>query len=141
MTSNCISGPLSPIVGENQYAPARADVPHRLLVRGRVTPIRDWLVVGVVDWHTGFPYSVVDGDLDYVGARNSERFPTYFRLDAGVDHRFKIGKLRPWVGIRVDNALNSFLPADVQANNTSPLFGSLYNSEYRQYRIQVRFER
>ena len=132
---------LSPVIGQNQYAPARADAPDRLLVRGRMNPARDWLVVGVMDWHTGLPYSVVDGSLDYVGARNSERFPTYFRLDAGVDHRFKIGKFRPWLGVRVDNALNSFLPADVQANNTSPLFGTFYNSEYRQYRIQVRFER
>jgi hypothetical protein len=41
----------------------------------------------------------------------------------------------------VDNALDAFLPTDVQANNSSPFFGSFYNSEYRQFRIQTRFER
>ena len=44
-------------------------------------------------------------------------------------------------GLPVWNALNSFLPTDVQANLGSPAFGSFYSSEPRQYRIQVRFER
>ena len=43
--------------------------------------------------------------------------------------------------MRADNALNSFLPSDVQANIASPAFGTFYNTEYRQFRIQVRFER
>jgi hypothetical protein len=29
----------------------------------------------------------------------------------------------------------------VQSNIGSPAFGSFYNSEYRQFRLQVRFER
>ena len=67
--------------------------------------------------------------LDFVGPRNDRRFPTYVRVDLGVEHRFKFGKYRPWIGVRVDNALNSFLPADVQANITSPAFGTFYNSD------------
>jgi hypothetical protein len=132
---------LSPVVGRNEYAPARADAPHRILARGRAMPTPTWLVVGVLDWRTGLPYSVVDDALDFVGARNMERFPNYLRVDLGLEHRFKIGKYRPWIGIRADNALNSFLPSDVQANRSSPAFGTFYNSEYRQFRIQVRFER
>jgi hypothetical protein len=67
--------------------------------------------------------------------------PTYIRFDLGLEHRFKIFKLRPWIGVRAYNAFNAFLPADVQANIASPAFGSLYNSQFRQYRLQVRFER
>jgi len=132
---------LWPVVGENAYAPAKTDVPHRLLARGRARPFRDWLVVGTLDWRSGLPYSVVNEWLDFVGPRNDRRFPTYVRVDAGVEHRFTVGKYRPWVGVRVENALGSFLPSDVQANITSPAFGTFYNSEYRQFRIQVRFER
>ena len=132
---------LAPVVGTNAYAPARADTPHRLLARGRAMPFQNWMFLGVLDWRTGFPYSVVDEALDFVGPRNSERFPNYFRLDLGVEHRFKIGKYRPWIGVRADNALNSFLPADVQANRSSPAFGNFYNTEYREFRIRVRFER
>jgi hypothetical protein len=39
----------------------------------------------------------------------------------------------------VSNALNSFLPSDVQANINSPAFGSFYNSVYREYRLAIRF--
>ena len=73
--------------------------------------------------------------------RNSFRFPTYVRLEVGLERRFKILKFQPWIGVRVWNALASFLPTDVQNNLGSPAFGSFYNSEFRQFHIQVRFER
>ncbi len=132
---------LWPVVSQNGYGPARTDVPHRLLVRGRSRPLQNWLVVGTLDWRTGMPYSVVNAALDFIGARNGRRFPAYVRVDAGLEHRFTFGKYRPWIGVRVDNALSSFLPSDVQANLASPAFGTFYNSEYRQARIQLRFER
>ncbi len=132
---------LWPVVGRNEYAPARTDVPHRLLAKGRANPRKDWLVIGVLDWRAGLPYSVENDARDYVGPRNALRLPNYFRLDLGLERRFTIGKLRPWIGVRANNALDSFSPADVQAVNTSPAFGTFYNSEYRQFRIQVRFER
>lgn len=131
---------LSPVVGANQFAPARADAPNRLLARGRFLPTPRWLLVGVLDWRSGLPYSSVDEALDFVGRRNSERFPTYLRVDLGVEHRLKILGRQPWVGVRVSNALNSWLPSDVQANIGSPLYRTFYNSEFRQFRIQVRFQ-
>jgi hypothetical protein len=132
---------LWPVVGRNEYAPAPADAPNRFLARGRAMPTPTWLFVGVLDWRTGLPYSVVDDALDFVGPRNSRRFPTYVRTQLGVDHRFKISRFRPWIGVRGDNVLNAWLPTDVQANLSSPASGTFYNSPYRQFRIQVRFER
>jgi hypothetical protein len=111
------------------------------MARGSLMPTPRWLLLGIFDWRTGLPYSVVNDTLDFVGARNDRRFPTFLRLEVGLEHRFKILKFQPWIGMRVWNALNSFLPNDVQNNLSSPAFGSLYNSEYRQFRIQVRFER
>ena len=132
---------LWPVIGQDQYGPSNADVPNRVFARGRLMPTDRWLLLGLFDWRSGLPYSIVNETLDYVGPRNSLRFPTYLRLEVGIERRMKILKFRPWVGVRVWNALNSFLPTDVQSNISSPAFGSLYNSEYRQYRIQVRFER
>ncbi len=131
---------LDPIVGQNGYGPARADVPHRLVARGRALPLRNWLVLGTLDWRTGLPYSLVNEYLDFVGPRNDHRFPNYLNVDLGIEHRFTIFKYRPWIGVRADNAFSAFLPSDVQANVSSPFLGSLYNTEYRQFRIQVRFE-
>ena len=130
-----------PVIGENQYAPAMADARHRFLMRARLMPNSAWLLVGTADWRSGLPYSVVDEDLEFVGARNSERFPTYFRVDAGFERRMTVKGLHPWIGLRVSNALNSFLPSDVQANVASPAFGDFYNSVYREYRIRIRVEK
>jgi hypothetical protein len=131
-----------PIVGQNAYAPLPSDVPHRFIARGRVLPRPTWLLLGIVDWRSGTPWSAVNEYLDFVGARNERfRFPSYFRTELGIEHRFKIFSLRPWIGIRAYNAFDSFLPVDVQNNVSSPLFGTYYNSEYRQLRLQVRFER
>jgi TonB-dependent receptor-like protein/carboxypeptidase family protein len=137
--TNFFDNVLVPVVGENGYGPARADAPHRFLARGRAYPLRNWLLVGVLDWRSGLPYSVVNEWLDFVGPRNARRFPAYQRVDFGVEHRFKIRKLRPWIGVRADNLFSTFLPSDVQANISSPAFGTFYNSEYRQFRIQIRF--
>jgi hypothetical protein len=139
--TNYFSTILWPVVGANAYAAANGDVPHRLLARGRLMPMSRWLLLGVFDWRSGLPYSAVTETLDFVGPRNNLRFPTFARLEAGVEHRFKILRYQPWIGVHVWNALNSFIPTDVQANLGSPSFGSFYNSEYRQFRIQVRFER
>ena len=139
--ANYLDAVLWPVVGDNAYAPAYTDAPNRLLARGRLMPTPRWLMLGIFDWRSGLPYSVVTETLDFVGPRNSLRFPTYVRLEVGLERRFKILKFQPWIGLRVWNALDSFLPTDVQANLGSPAFGSFYSSEYRQYRIQVRFER
>ena len=139
--TNYFDAVLWPVVGDNAYAAAATDAPNRLLARGRLMPTPRWLMLGIFDWRSGLPYSVVNETLDYVGPRNHLRFPTYVRLEVGLERRFKILKFQPWIGLRVWNALNSFLPTDVQANLGSPAFGSFYSSEFRQYRIQIRFER
>ena len=130
-----------PVIGANAYGVAGTDVPHRLLARGRMMPTSRWLLVAIANWRTGLPYSAFDAARDFVGVRDSLRMPNSMRLDLGVERRFHILHWQPWIGIRGYNALNTFLPADVQANIASPNFGGLYNSDFRQLRLQVRFER
>ncbi len=131
-----------PVIGANSYAPADADVPHRLFGRGRYQPTNRWLITGVVDWRTGFPYSVVDASLDFVGPRNvAYRFPNRFVADLGIERHFTGLKWKPWIGVLMYNAFDSFIPSDVQANLGSSAFGRFYNSEIQQIRLQLRFER
>lgn len=132
---------MTPVIEPNAYGPSATDVPHRLLARAFTMPTPGWLLVSVVDWRSGAPYSLVNDALEFVGPRNGFRLPAYFRLDVGVERRFHILKWQPWIGIRGYNVLDSFNPSDVQANIGSPNFGSLYNSEYRQLRLQLRFQR
>jgi hypothetical protein len=130
-----------PVIGRNEYAPAPTDAPNRLLARARFTPWRNWLVIGIMDWRNGFPWSPTTDALEYIPPRNSLRFPNYFRLEAGLERHVKIFRFRPWIGVRVWNALDSFLPVDVQSNLGSANYGAFYNSEYPQIRIILRFER
>ena len=131
---------LWPIVGADGYGPTSADVPHRLLVRGRLSTGR-WLLLEIVDWRSGFPYSVVNEALDFVGPRNANRFPDAMHVELGAERRVNVARFRPWIGLRVNNPFNTFSPSDVQANIASPAFGSFYNSEYRRLRLIVRFAR
>jgi carboxypeptidase family protein/TonB-dependent receptor-like protein len=139
--SNYFDTIMWPVFGQNAYAASPADAPHRLLARGRFTPWPKWLVIGIADWRSGLPYSITNDTLDFVGVRNVLRFPTYFRLEAGIERHVKLFRFQPWIGVRVWNALDSFLPTDVQSNLGSPNFGTFYNSEYPQIRIVMRFER
>jgi hypothetical protein len=132
---------LDPIVGEDQYAAAASVAPNRLFLRGQAMPTARWLLLGSFDVRSGLPYSVVNEDLEFVGPRNERRFPTYVRTELGFDRRVSLAHAHPWLGLRVANALGAFLPTDVQANLGSPNFGSFYNSEYREFRIHVRFEK
>jgi hypothetical protein len=75
------------------------------------------------------------------GCATRSDWPTAFRLELGIERRVKFRKWDPWIGVRVLNALNSFLPTDVQSNVASPAFGDLYNSEFRRLMFQFRFAR
>ena len=86
-------------------------------------PTAKWSVVGTFDWRSGLPYSIVNEDLDFVGPRNVYRFPTYVRTEIGVDRKITIAHAHPWLGVRAANALDAFLPTDVQNNVGSPAFG------------------
>ena len=139
--ANSFDSVLAPIVGDNAYAALSTDVPHRLFIRGRVMPRPKWLVLGIFDWRTGVPYSVVNEMLDFIGPRNERRLPNYARLELGVERRIKVLRFQPWVGVRMNNVLGQFLADEVQNNTGSPFFGTFYNSEPRRIRLNVRFER
>jgi hypothetical protein len=132
---------MHPVFGTNAYATASTDVPNRLLAKWRYMPQARWLLLGIYDWRNGLPYSAVNEYLDYVGPRNGLRLPTYNWLMLGVEHHFTFLKWKPWIGVHVWDALGLPLFSDVQNNISSSNFRSLYNPEYRQYRVQLRFER
>ena len=66
-------------------------------------------------------------------------------FDAAVEKAYqgarKIAWMEVFAGEKSFKQFNDWLPQDVQANITSPAFGTFYNPEYRTYRIQLRFER
>ena len=129
----------NPVLRPNAYGPTDTDSPHRLLARGHVQAGRNWVFELAGEVRTGVPYSAVNEQLEFVGDRNSLRLPTRTIVDASVEHRFRIGRFQPWIGLVFINPLNLFVPTEVQRNIASPAFGAFYSSTIRQIRITIHF--
>ena len=131
----------NPIIRANEYQRQNFDVPHRLLVWGDFGLPWDLVATPVVEWRTGFPFSLIDEDQNYVGARNEGgRFPALVTFDVlitkGVSIPFRGKKYRGRVGVSVFNITNHWNPRDVQNNIHSSQFGTFFNSADRSFRTK-----
>lgn len=128
----------SPIVQPDEYALAPVDVPNRLLVRAVVPVLLGWTATSLLEIREGFPYSAVDEDQAFVGARNSAgRFPHLVSLDVGVVRAARVLKREVRLGMRVTHLLNGFAPRDVQNNVDSSSFGAFSNGLIRRITFWV----
>ncbi len=119
------------VIRPNQYGPLSFDTPRRFLVYGQIKTFLDINISPVVEIRSGFPYSVVNEQLDFVGARNQAgRFPTFVSVDAQITKGFRIPrfpKYKARAGAAIFNISNHFNPRDVQNNLGSRHFGQFYN--------------
>ncbi|HRR56717.1 MAG TPA: hypothetical protein P5057_07095, partial [Acidobacteriota bacterium] len=134
-----------PILRSDERAPLRFDAPHRFLTWADIKVPWDITVSPVADLHTGFPYSVVNEDLEFVGPRNrAGRFPRFFSLDLRVTKRvavsFRDKQYGISIGVKIFNLTNHFNPRDVQNNLASDEFGGFYNSVGRTFRGKFEFD-
>ena len=124
------------VIQPNEYAPLPFDAPHRFLAYGQIKARFGLIVSPSVEIRSGFPFSLVNERLEFVGARDrSGRFPTYISLDLQVTKDFKIpnfvprfGGKRARIGAAVFNLTNHFNPRDVENNTASAHLGEFYNS-------------
>ena len=120
------------VIRPNEYGPLPWDAPHRFLVYGQIKMPSDIIVSPSLEIRSGFPYSIVNEQLDFVGARNrAGRFPTFISLDAQVTKGFRLPmfeKHKARIGVAVFNITNHFNPRDVQNNTGSQRFGQFFNS-------------
>jgi hypothetical protein len=124
-----------PVIRPNVYGIRPTDIPNRVVAWGTFQLPYALILGPVVDVHTGFPYSKVDDQQNYVGQPNAQRFPTFFSFDFQVyrDFRFPIGhrsgsrKIR--LGLYVINVTNHGNFSAVYNNVTSPQFGQFTGFE------------
>ena len=101
--------------------------------------------IPILDVHTGFPYSRLDQNWNFVGAENrAGRLSTFFDLDTKfqypVDFTFRDHRIQFRFGVTFLNVLNHFNPRDVQQNSASPNYGTFYNGVPRLFRIDGDFD-
>ena len=86
------------------------------------------LITPVIEWRTGFPYSVLAEDQSYLGAANSERFPNFFALDLQATKTFEIKGYRVTGGVKISNITGHDNPRQVVSNVADDNFGDFRNS-------------
>jgi hypothetical protein len=118
------------VVRSNQFGTLPFDIPHRFLAYGELKAPSQITIMPALEIRSGFPFSVVNDRLDFVGARNQARFPRFLSLDATILKGFKVPFLdkKARAGVIIFNITNHFNPRDVQNNTSSPRFGQFFNS-------------
>jgi hypothetical protein len=134
-----------PLIRPNQYGPLPSDAPNRVLFWGIWGLPYKLQFVPILDIHTGFPYSNVDENWNYVGQRNEAgRFPTFASLDLKVQYPFDFKlhghRIQFLGGLKVIDVTNHYNPRDVQQYLGSPNYGVFYNSVGRLWRIDGDFD-
>jgi hypothetical protein len=90
--------------------------------------VRKWSAGALLEVRDGFPYSLINEDQAFVGARNTGgRLPALCTLDVSLLRPGRILGREVRYGIKVFHVLGTFEPRDVQNNVDSAAFGSLYN--------------
>ncbi len=117
----------------NLYGIQPSDVPNRLLIWGFLHIPLKFVFTPLFDIHSGFPYSNIDQNQNYLGAPNSTRFPIYFSMDARLFRDFRIhmpfgdrskaSSIR--IGVSSIDVTNRHNPHDVFNNSAigAPLYG------------------
>ena len=128
-----------PVIQPNGQGRLPFDAPNRFLLSGEIQGPWKLAFVPVYDLHTGFPYSLQNEFREYVGPRNTHRYPQFSSFDLQVSRPLSIPmggerRLKTRVGLAVFNLFNQFNPRDVQNIEESARFGGFFNNAWREYR-------
>jgi hypothetical protein len=132
------------VIRPDEYGRQPFDAPHRMLFWGDFAVPFNMVLTPVVDWRSGFPFSIIDENQDFVGPRNAGgRFPRLLTLDLlvmkALKIRFRGKEYKGRAGFTVFNIMNHWNPRDVQNNIASPQFGTFFNSADRSVRLKFEF--
>jgi outer membrane receptor for ferrienterochelin and colicin len=134
----------NPIIQANERTRLPWDAPNRFIFWGEFHVKYGITLAPVVDIRTGFPYSIIDEDRDFVGPRNlAGRYPRFTSVDLqilkSVSLPGRFTKYRVELGLKVFNLTNHFNPRDFQNNLASDSFGGFYNGVGRKYGTRITF--
>ncbi len=131
------------VIEPNLFGTLPTNVPDRVVTWGRFKLPQKFIVSPVLDWHSGFPFSIYDDLQNYVGPPNSRRLPTFLSLDLQTSKDFRIFFI-PWLrkhtlrgSVRIFNLTNHGNYRDVYNTVTSPYFGSYAGFEHRFYDLSL----
>jgi hypothetical protein len=131
------------VIRANQRGRLGFDSPNRFLAWGEIAAPWKITLMPVFDMHTGFPYSVENQRREFVGPRNSLRFPCFESVDLQVQREIRLPMFKERkakVGFGVFNLLDHNNPRDVQSDLDSYRFGDFFNPVVRTFRAKFVLE-
>jgi Carboxypeptidase regulatory-like domain/TonB-dependent Receptor Plug Domain len=132
----------NPVIRPSERSLLPWDAPNRFLFWGEIHAKYGLTVAPVFDLRTGFPYSVIDEERNFVGARNrGGRYPTFASVDLQVLKSINLPErwkgYRAEVGVKFFNLTNHFNPRDFQNNLASDAFGGFSNGVGRKFGTKI----
>ncbi len=116
-----------PLLQPGGIARRLSDAPHRVLVWGTFNLPGRVVISPVTEWHSGFPYSVLNDRYLYAAAPRTSRFPAFLSADLVLYKTVTVRRRTADVGIQVFNATNHWNPRDVYPVVGAPQFGEFAN--------------
>jgi hypothetical protein len=93
----------------------------------------------LLDYRTGFPFSVSNATGNLVGSPNTWRFPDFATVNVALERRFPFrGYLWAW-RVSLVNALNRANPNVVNNDLNSPQFETFQRGQSRAVNVRLRF--
>jgi hypothetical protein len=123
-------------VRDDADGPLRFDVPHRFLAWAVFQLPSRTTLAPFFEMRSGFPFSAIDDEWNYVGSRNGRRLPTFASLDVVVNTwvDLPVIKLPARLGFKIYNLVGTGHGRDVQSNIVLGDFGVTHNPVRRQFR-------
>jgi len=130
----------APQVVPNNSGPLAWDAPNRLLSWGYLPTFwKNWAWAYLVEWRTGFPFSILGEDGRVVGQANADRFPDFFEANLHLEYRLGFLGYRWAVRFGVNNVTGR-RNADVVNNMMgAPNFLAFYGGYGRAGNLRIRW--
>ena len=127
-------------VVNNNTGRASWDAPNRLIGWGYLPlPFKNWAISHLIEYHTGFPFSIVNEHGRLVGQPNGTHYPDFLEVNLHLERRF-VYRGHRWAYRGGFNNITGHHNYNV-VNNVmgSPLFGQFFGGQSRSFNFRVRW--
>ena len=129
----------NPVFAGQGPGPLDWDMPNRAVANGWIPFRKIYTFSGLLEWHTGTPFCVLNGTQELVGAANRMRFPNYFTLNLHAEREFATGRYRWTLRVGFNNVTGHDNLSMVNNNVASPKFGTFAGKELRGVVFRIRY--
>jgi hypothetical protein len=130
----------NPSIVKANSGPLPWDAPHRVLGWAYLPTFwKNWAIGSLVEYHTGFPFSVVNETGGVVGTPDAYRYPNFFELNLSVERKFEFHGQR-WAGrVSFMNITNHRNYNSVNNDINSSEFMTFSGGQSRAFNFRIRW--